>query len=130
MFLENLDKKQNMQIEVHLLGAKKIAELFSKQMIISSVDDALELIGNLYYQDFDAILIDEQNICPEFFDLQNGMAGEILQKFSNYRLRAGIVGDFSKYEKKSFQDFMKESNKNKHINFVSSRDEGLKVLSL
>lgn len=119
-----------MQIEVHLLGAKKIAELFSKQMIISSVDDALELIGNLYYQDFDAILIDEQNICPEFFDLQNGMAGEILQKFSNYRLRAGIVGDFSKYEKKSFQDFMKESNKNKHINFVSSRDEGLKVLSL
>ena len=39
------------------------------------------------------MIIHEKNITPEFFDLKNRMAGEILQKFSNYRIRLAIVGD-------------------------------------
>ncbi|MDD4645730.1 MAG: DUF4180 domain-containing protein [Bacteroidales bacterium] len=47
----------------------------------------------LYYHGFDRMIIHEKNITPEFFDLKNRMAGEILQKFSNYRIRLAIVGD-------------------------------------
>jgi hypothetical protein len=57
------------------------------------------------------------------------MAGEILQKFSNYRVKLAIVGDFSKYSSKSLADFIYESNKGKHINFVATKTEALKVLS-
>lgn len=64
---------------------------------------------------------------PAFFDLKNGMAGELLQKYSNYRMQFAIVGDFSKYTSKSIQDFIYESNKVGHISFVSSLTEALKV---
>ena len=59
----------------------------------------------------------------DFFDLKNGIAGEILQKFSNYRVSLIIVGDFSKYASKSLNDFIYESNKGRHINFVASTTE-------
>lgn len=57
------------------------------------------------------------------------MAGEILQKFSTYQVRLAIIGDFSKYTSKSLTDFIYESNKGKHINFVNSTTEALKILS-
>jgi hypothetical protein len=65
-----------------------------------------------------------------FFDLKNGIAGEILQKFSNYRVRLAVVGDFSKYTGKSVHDFIRESNKVRHISFVHSTEEAIKILSV
>ncbi|WP_449401649.1 DUF4180 domain-containing protein [Chryseobacterium wanjuense] len=54
----------------------------------------------------DKVIIHEKNITPEFFDLKTKIAGDILQKFSNYRVKLAIVGDFSKYESKSIKDFI------------------------
>jgi hypothetical protein len=89
----------------------------------------LDLLGNLYFQGFDSIILYEKTIIPDFFDLKSGIAGEILQKFSNYRIRLAIVGDFSKYQSKSLNDFIYESNKGKQINFVSSLTDAIERLS-
>jgi len=118
-----------MEIETHSVNGSKIAELVSDELIINTTEDGLDLLGNLYYRDFDKIIIHEKNITSDFFDLKNGLAGEILQKFSNYRVRLAIVGDFTKYIGKSINDFIYESNKGKHVVFVSSVTEGLKILS-
>ncbi|SEO01090.1 protein of unknown function [bacterium A37T11] len=118
-----------MKVETHNINNIKIAEVISTNNIINNTSDGLDLLGNLYYQDFDKIIIHEKNITPDFFDLKNGMAGEILQKFSNYRIRLAIVGDFSKHTSKSINDFIYESNKRKQINFVASQSEAIKVLS-
>lgn len=118
-----------MKIEAHSINDIKIAELISDDIIINTTEDGLDLLGNLYYQGFDSIVMNEKNITPDFFDLKNGMAGEILQKFSTYRVRLTIVGDFSKYTGKSLKDFIFESNKSRHINFVDSTEEAIKVLS-
>lgn len=119
-----------MKIEIHIVNNTKIAEVISEVTTINNVEDGLDLLGNLYYQDFDKIIIHEKNITPDFFDLKNGIAGEILQKFSNYRVRLAIVGDFSKYKSKSVNDFIYESNKGGKINFVTSQSEAIKVLSI
>ena len=119
-----------MKIETHNINDTKIAEIISDTIVIKSTEDGLELLGNLYYQDFDKIVVQEKNITPEFFDLKSGMAGKILQKFSNYRVRLAIVGDFTLYSSKSMKAFIYESNKNGQINFVSSTEEALKVLSV
>ncbi|MEN6456358.1 MAG: DUF4180 domain-containing protein [Prolixibacteraceae bacterium] len=118
-----------MKIETHDINGIKIAEVISEVNIINSVEDGLDLLGNLYYQGFDKIVIHEKDITPDFFDLKSGIAGEILQKFSNYRVRLAIVGEFSKYTSKSLKDFIYESNKGKHINFVPSCAEAIKILS-
>lgn len=70
-----------------------------------------------------------KNITPYFFDLKNGIAGEILQKFSQYGLPLAIIGDFSKNESKRVNDFIYESNKGKQINFATSLSEALNSLT-
>ena len=118
-----------MKIKTHDINETKIAELISEDTLINNIEDGLDLLGNLYYQDFDKIIIYDKNITHDFFDLKSGIAGEILQKFSNYRVRLAIVVDFSKYTSKSVNDFIYESNKGKQINFVTSQSEAIKILT-
>ena len=96
----------------------KVAEIITDKVILRSTEDGLDLLGNLYYQGFDKIIIHEKNITPEFFDLKTKIAGEILQKFAQYQMPLIIVGDFSKYKSKSLNDFIFESNKSQQINFI------------
>lgn len=118
-----------MNIKIHTINDTKIAEVTSDDIIINKTEDGLDLLGNIYYQGFDKIVIDQKNITSDFFELKTGIAGEILQKFSTYRVRLAIVGDFSKYESKSLNDFIYESNKGRHVNFVDSMTAALTILS-
>lgn len=118
-----------MKIETHRINEIEIAELISEELIINKIEDGLDLLGNVYYQGFDRIIINEQHITPDFFELKSGIAGEILQKFSNYRVRLAIVGDFAKYGSKSLTDFIYESNKGRNINFVATLPDAIKALS-
>ncbi|WEK70959.1 MAG: DUF4180 domain-containing protein [Candidatus Chryseobacterium colombiense] len=118
-----------MEIKAHQINTTKVAEIIAEHIIIHSAQDGLDLLGNMYYQEFDSVVLYEKNISPEFFDLKTKMAGEILQKFSNYRVRLAVVGDFSKYESKSFKDFIFESNKTRHVQFVNTLEEALEKLS-
>jgi hypothetical protein len=119
----------NRKIETHIMNNIDIAEVVSSAVVIKTAEDGLDLLGSLYYQGFDRIILHEQNITPAFFDLKTGIAGEVLQKFSTYRVRLAIVGDFTKYSSKSLQDFIFESNKAGHIVFVNSTAEALDRLS-
>lgn len=116
-----------MQIISHQNLRLKSAELSSEKVLIQSIEDGVNLMGDLYYQGYDRIIIYEQNLTPDFFDLKTKIAGEILQKFSNYRMRLAIIGDFSKYTSKSFDDFKFECNQTKQIHFASSLNEVLEA---
>lgn len=107
-----------MKIKTHNIDNTKVAEIITDKVILRSTEDGLDLLGNLYYQGFDKIIIHEKNITPEFFDLKTKIAGEILQKFAQYQMPLIIVGDFSKYKSKSLNDFIFESNKSQQINFI------------
>ncbi len=114
-----------MEIKTHQTNNLTIAEIISKNIIIATIEDGTDLVGNLYYQGFDKVVLYEKNIIPSFFDLKTRMAGEILQKFSNYKIRLAIVGDFDKYGSKSLNDFIFEGNKGSVINFVASIEQVL-----
>ncbi len=95
-----------MKIEIHQINDQQIAEVVSETTVIATTEDGLDLLGNLYFQGFDKVILHEKNITPDFFDLKTGIAGEILQKFSNYRVQLAIVGDFSAYPSQSIRDFI------------------------
>ena len=118
-----------MKIEIHELNGIRIAEVIAEEILIRNQQDGLQLLVDLYYQDFGKIIIYSKNITPDFFNLETGLAGDILQKFSNYRVRLIIVGDFSIYQGKSLRDFIYESNKNQQVNFVANIEEALIRLS-
>jgi len=118
-----------MIIDIHETGEIKIAEITSDGFVINDKEDGLDLLGNLYFQGFDHLILHKGNITPDFFDLKTGIAGEILQKFSNYRVTLAIVGDFTGHPSKSLQDFIFESNKLGQINFSQTLDEAIKKFS-
>ena len=115
-----------MEIKIHTIDDRKIAEIISDDIVLQTVEDVVDLIGNMSYQGFDKLIIHEENIIPDFFELKNKIAGNILQKFSQYSMPLAIIGDFEKYESKSLNDFIFESNKGKLINFVTTVEDGLK----
>lgn len=114
-----------MVIKTHYQKDRQVAEIISDEILIRSAEEALDLMGNLYYQGFEKIILYQRNLSPEFFHLENGMAGEILQKFSNYRMRLAVVGDFSQHSRKSVKDFLYESNQGKQVNFVATLAEAI-----
>lgn len=64
-------------------------------------------------------------LSPDFFRLGTGLAGALLQKFTNYHLRVAIVGDISAYTDKSapLRDFVRESNRRGQVRFLASEAE-------
>ena len=115
-----------MEIKIHTIDDRKIAEIISDNIVLQTVEDAVDLIGNMSYQGFDKLIIHEENMISDFFELKNKIAGNILQKFSQYSMPLAIIGDFEKYESKSLNDFIFESNKGNQINFVTTVEDGLK----
>ncbi|WP_041536943.1 DUF4180 domain-containing protein [Pseudopedobacter saltans] len=106
-----------------------IADISADGIIINNTQDALDMMMNCSYQGADKIIWYEQNITPEFFDLKTKLAGNILQKFSTYNMELAIIGEFSKYNSKSLKDFIFESNKQRKINFLATKEEALAILS-
>jgi hypothetical protein len=106
-----------------------IAELIDDTFVIGNSQDAIELINMPEAQECDRFIIYKHNLSKEFFDLGSGIAGDVLQKFSNYRLKLAIIGDFSKFKSKNLNDFFRESNKTGNILFLNTLEEALARLS-
>lgn len=107
-----------------------IAEITEQHPSIRSVEDVMDFWGDVLYNGSVGVIIPKGVLCDDFFELRTGLAGEILQKFTNYQLKLAIVGDFSQVESKSLRDFIRESNQRKQVNFVGSREEALAVFRL
>jgi hypothetical protein len=107
--------------KLHKIEDIVIAELTDEHFIISRGQDVLDLMGDLIAIDnCSTIILRENNLHADFFMLQSGLAGEVLQKFSNYRFKLAIIGDFSNYTSQSFQDLIRESNKGNRIFFCEN----------
>ena len=107
-----------------------IAVIDSSDKLIVDAQSALDLMATVRYEkDCSSVAIKKEAIAEDFFVLSTGLAGEILQKFVNYRMKLAIIGDFGGYTSKPLKDFMYESNKGCHIFFVSSEEEAVSVLS-
>jgi hypothetical protein len=117
-----------MRIELTETNGTCIAEIISDKIEISNGQDILDIMANCSYLGSRIMIINEINITPDFFDLKNGIAGEILQKFSNYDTKLAIVGDFSKYSSKSLRDFIYESNKIGRIIFLDDVNKAKEAL--
>lgn len=97
---------------------------------IGSVGDILDLIVSASYpEECAGIVLFKESLPEQFFDLKSGFAGEVLQKFSNFRLKLTVVGDFSHYTCKSLRDFIYECNNGNLVFFKDDLDRALDALS-
>lgn len=114
------------QLRFHQVTEEKIlAELVPGNYRISETGDILDIMADARYNGSGSLIIHASSLPEGFFDLKTKIAGEILQKFSNYRMELAIIGDFLKPSSKSLADFIRESNRMGTVMFVDSLDQAL-----
>ena len=87
-----------MQIRTIKKDGIEIAAVNSEEMLINDVQSALDFMVTIQYETrCNRIILNKSAIDEEFFHLSTKIAGEILQKFVNYRVKFAVVGDFSPY---------------------------------
>jgi len=114
-----------MEITIFQLNDENIAEVKGAGILIHNLDDSLQIMVDCGAQEAYKAIIYQENITADFFELKTKLAGEILQKYTQYSFDIAIVGDFSIYNSKSLTDFTYESNKSKRVNFVATRQEAI-----
>ncbi|WP_175408811.1 DUF4180 domain-containing protein [Streptomyces sp. TRM64462] len=87
--------------------------------------DALDLIGDAGYQGAQWVVIPAERLDESFFHLHTRVAGDIIQKFANYRLGVAITGDISRHTESSpaLRDFVRECNRGRQTWFLSGTEE-------
>ena len=119
-----------MNIECLTENGIDIAVISSDEAVITDPQSALDLIMSVKYETgAERAAIPKELVCEEFFVLSTGIAGEILQKFINYHMKAAIYGDYSHYTSKPLKDFIYESNQGRDIFFTATKEEAIQKLA-
>ena len=104
-----------MEIKKVVIDGINIAVIRNDKVLISDVQSALDTMATVQNEvDAKHIIIHKSLISEDFFDLKTRLAGDILQKFINYKVKIAIV-EVSMYTSKSLKDFIYECNKGNDI---------------
>jgi hypothetical protein len=92
---------------------------------IARASDFLDVLVNC---PTDTLALGREALSEDFFNLRTGLAGECLQKVSNYRKRLIVVGDFPETESRSLRDFILESNRTGKVLFTADLESAIRLL--
>jgi len=91
--------------------------------LVATEQDALDLIGAAFLG-AEVVALPASRLDARFFSLGTRFAGEVMQKFVNYRLRLAVVGDIADHLAASpaLRALVHESNLADHVWFVPDLD--------
>lgn len=70
----------------------------------------------------DGLILTEDELGPEFFDLRTGLAGEALQKFVNYQVRVAVVVATPQTHGERFVELAREHATHPMVRFFPTQD--------
>ena len=76
------------------------------------------------------LMLEEQELGPEFFDLSSRIAGECMQKFVNYGQQLAIVISDPNSYSPSFRDLAREHQDHSAVRFFTSSAEAQEWLAI
>jgi hypothetical protein len=93
--------------------------------VVGGDRDAVDLIAAAHEQGAALVALPAARLTPEFFRLRTGVAGEIAQKFVNYRMRLAVLGDLRDHLARSetFASFVAETNRGSQLWFLADSAE-------
>jgi PadR family transcriptional regulator AphA len=91
--------------------------------ILKSENDAVETVGWCGESQTQLLMLHENNLAAEFFDLKTGLAGAILLKWVNYHVRAALVINPERLGQGKFYEFAIETNRGRQFYVANDRQE-------
>ncbi|WP_433075814.1 DUF4180 domain-containing protein [Dactylosporangium sp. CA-052675] len=82
-----------------------------------------DLVGDALGHGAELVVMPVGRLADDFFVLRTGVAGEILQKLVNYRVRLAVIGDVPTHVGTSgaLRDLIRESNRGRDAWFLPDR---------
>jgi hypothetical protein len=108
--------------KLYELNGVRVLECIADGARLQTYRDAVDLIGKAFENRAQWIVIPVECLEDEFFELKTRIAGELIQKFVQYRRRLAIIGDISRHlaESSALRAFVNEANRGKEVWFVAS----------
>ncbi|HHE40889.1 MAG TPA: DUF4180 domain-containing protein [Candidatus Cloacimonetes bacterium] len=116
-------------ITVHNENEVTFVECKPPEKLISSEQDAVDLIGLCGYHQTNNLLMYTNNVDKSFFDLKSTLAGAVLQKYMNYYMRVALVLPSNIEHNKRFSEMALETNKGNHFRLFKTREEAVEWLT-
>jgi len=88
------------------------------QVVLRSLEDLSEALS--ISLEHGGAIVTEQNLSPDFFNLRTGFAGELLQKFVNYRARLAIVLPDTTAHGERFAELVYEHRRHPAVRFFAN----------
>ena len=101
-------------------------ELISATEPLRTEKDALDLVALCGEHDTDFLLIHHSALSPDFFRLETKVAGDIIQKLTNYGIKAAALMPQETFQKGRFGEMSMEANKGNHFRMYESKEEAEK----
>ncbi|MFB7474528.1 DUF4180 domain-containing protein [Kitasatospora sp. NPDC056184] len=101
--------------------APVVLRLPAEGPVVRDAGAGTDLLGEAFGHGAEWLVVPAARLGEEFFTLRTRVAGEIAQKFVQYRVGLAVVGDISRYTGASgaLRDFVRESNRGRHLWFLA-----------
>jgi len=98
--------------------------------VLRSERDAMDILGEALHHGASWVVLPASRLDDAFFQLRTRVAGDIVQKFVNYRCGIAIVGDISGFTGHQFgpADFVRECNRGTQAWFLPDIEDFHKQL--
>jgi len=107
-------------------GERKYVEA-ATGYLLSDEQEALDLAAFCWEHETQYLLLNHSNLPEAFFNLRTGLAGAVLQKFSNYRIRVAAVFEPEKISGR-FSELVTELNRGRDFRVFAGKPEAEKWL--
>lgn len=105
---------------------KNITIASEHRLIIQSKAQVADVIGLCWGKD--GLLLTENDVGPDFFRLESGVAGELLQKLVNYGVKTAFVCVDPRAHGVRFSELALEHSNHPQVRFFPASHEALKWL--
>lgn len=120
---EGMEEKDKMNYQIREIENKKYIELISAAEPLGTENDALDLIALCWEHGINALMIHYTALSEDFFKLKTKSAGNIIQKFINYGIKAAAIIPQETIQKGRFKEMAIETNKGNHFRLYESIEE-------
>ena len=108
------------------MGDLSFYETEPDKLLISSEADVLRIFEKFYPKQ--KLILYQINLSADFFDLSTGLAGQVLQKLVNYKVKTAFVIDLASVKSEKFREMVNEANMGEQFRFFARRGEAIEWL--